>query len=387
VITFKEFLFESKELGVDAVRPLSAVEKKRAQAAAVVFTKAHELLELNKRSFTMEHVQEFRKVLEQYGKPFKFAQRMMADIDEMLGVHQKMVKSGEHLKTHMPAIKHHSGNLKAAFLSGDKEAMRKHKAELDKRLDDVDHNIDVAGNVQRRLERTFSESPSIFGTTRLLKNIGDTEYRHVKALNFDDQLYTTNDFPHGKTDEFDYVLHFLLQLNSSPKPRRVTDAGEFRISNKVRYANDGKFERLMKLTDQYLHSNDKELIPEIKALIDSVPEIKRANDKAKLKIKTVYRGIAIGENQSSSSVAIERQERKQRYVATSDSRHAAKNFALQKGHLESDENRRSELGVIITYSVTPAAILFDTRVVDTAYNESEILIDATKATIENIEEI
>lgn len=386
MITFKQFL-ESKELSVDAVRPLSPVEKKLAHAAAEIFIKAHELLQAGKGSFNLQHVKEFRAVLGQYGKSFKFAQRMMDDIDGALASHDKMLKSNEHLKQHMPDIKRHSNNLKAAFLSGDKKAMRQHRDELEKRMADVDHHVDAAGNVQRILSRTFSESPSIFGTTRLLKHIGDAEYRQVKALDFSKQLFTTNDFPHGKSDVFDFVLHFLLQLNDSPKPRRVTDAGDFRTGNKVRYANDGKFEKLMKLTERYLHSNEKELIPEIKALIDSIPEIKRANDKAKLKIKTVYRGIGLSADDSTSQVAIERHERKQRYVATSDSQYAARNFALQKGHMESDENRRSEVGVIITYSVTPEAILFDTRVVDTAYNESEILIDATKATIENIEEI
>jgi hypothetical protein len=387
MISFKQFLLESKELSVDVVRPLAPIEKKRAQAVAIIFIKAHELLGLNKQSFTLEHVEEFRKVLKQYGKSFKFAQQMLADIDRMIASHQKMVKSKELLKMHMPAIKKHSQSLKTAFLSGDKNAMRRHKAELDSRVDDLDYGVNVPRNVHRQLTQTFSESPSIFSTNRLLKRIGNTEYQYVKALNFHEQLFTANDFPYGKDDSFDHILHFLLQLNNSPKPRRITDTSEFRTNNKVRYANNEQFERLMQLTDRYLRLNDKELIPEIKELIDAIPEIKRANDKAKNKIKIVYRGIGIGENQLSSKTAIERREHKQRYVATSDSYHVAQNFALQKGHMESDENRRSELGVIITYSVNPDAILFDTRVIDTAYNESEILIDVTKATIKNIEEI
>jgi hypothetical protein len=387
MITFKEFLFESKEIAVDDVRPLSPVEEKRAADAAVIFMKAHELLELNKRSFTLEHITEFRDVLLKHGKAFKFSQEILERLDDTLAVHQKMVASAEKLKQHRPAISHHTASLKDAFMSGDRAAMRKHKAELDAKLADIDHNIDAPATGRRTIERVFSESPSIFGSNRLLRYIGADQYKHVKALDFSQTLYTTNDFPHGKTDDFDYVLHFLLQLSYSPKPRRVTDASDFRTGSKVRYANDGKFDKLMKLTDQYLHNNDKTLIPEIKALIDSIPEIKRANDKAKLKIKKVYRGIGLGENMSSSHAAIEREERRQRYVATSDSRYAAKNFALQKGHLESEDSRRSEVGVIITYLVTPAAILFDTRVIDTAYNESEILIDATKASIEDIEEI
>lgn len=386
MITFKQFL-ESKELAVHNARPLSPVERKRAEAAAEIFTRGHELLQVSKQDFALSHVKEFRDVLLKYGKPFKFAQQMLAEIDKALDSHTKMLQSKDKLKAHMPAISQHSADLKAAFMSGNKSAMRKHREELEKRIEDIDHHVDAPATARRTIERRFSESPSIFGTTRLLKHIGEREYTKVKAIDFSQPLFTVNDFPHGRTDEFDYVLHFLLQLGPEAKPRRVTDAGDFRVSNKVRYANNGKFDKLMKLTDQYLHSNDKALIPEIKALIDSIPEIKRANDKAKLKIKTVYRGIAIGENQSSSHAAISREERRLRYVATSDSKHTAKNFALQRGHLEGDAVRHSELGAIITYSVTPDAILFDTRVIDTAYNESEILIDATRATIENIEEI
>lgn len=386
MITFKQFL-ESKELGVDNVRPLSPVEEKRAQDAAKIFMAAHELLQGPKRSFSLEHVQEFKQVLEQHGKAFKFAGKLLAYIEEQLSTHEKMLKSGDKLKQHMPAISHHAKNLKAAFLSGDRNLMRAHKTALDTKFHDIDHHVDAPAAVRRSIESKFSESPGIFSSNRLLKHIGETEYNYVKALDFSKVLYTTNDFPHGKTDDVDYVLHFLLQLNHSPKPRRITNASDFRTSNKVRYANNGKFEKLMKLTDNYLHSNDVSLIPEIRSLIDSIPEIKRANDKAKLKIKKVYRGLGLSSDQSTSRVSIEREEHRRKYVATSDSRYAAKNFALQKGHLEDEDSRRSEVGIIITYAVTPAAILFDTRVVDTAYNESEILIDATKADIENIEVI
>jgi adenylosuccinate synthase len=123
--------------------------------------------------------------------------------------------------------------------------------------------------------------------------------------------------------------------------------------------------------------------------VNDIPSIKSANDSAKKKIKTVYRGIGIGEDDEGdpSRDQIIAQDRESKYVATSDSRHAAKNFALQKGHLEDSEERRSALGYIIEYRVTPDAILFDTKVIDTVYNESEILIDATKAEVVEIKEV
>lgn len=265
--------------------------------------------------------------------------------------------------------------------------MRKHAAELKSRHDDIDAHVDVPGQARRTIENTFMSMPSFFGTTRLLQHIGPRELDKVKSLDFSKPLYTAIDFPSRKTDSLDYGLYFLLQLTDSPKPRRMTDASGLRTHTKVRYAEDKAYQRLLKLIDAYLHSNNKKLIPEIISLINANPTLKAANDKAKKKIKVVYRGLGFAEGDDTSNEEIEQREHDQEYVATSLSRRAALNFALQIGHLESAESRRSNSGVIITYKVTPEAILLDTDILETVYNEREILIDARLATIESIDDV
>jgi hypothetical protein len=370
VITFKLFL-ESKELAVHDVRPLGALE----------------LLDHGSRGFELHHIGEMRSVLIKYGKGFIFAKRMLQHLDELLASHDKMLSAGDRLQDKHADLKNGANDLKAAFLSGDRGAMRKHKKALDAHIDDLDHHVNAPGSAHRAIENEFTESPSVFGSTRLMQRIGSDELTKVKALDFSKTLFTNIDFPHGASDSIDHALYFLLQLSESPKTRRVTDASDLRQHSKIKYATDKGFNELMRLMEQYLHSNDKTLIPRIVELINANPALKAANEKAKLKVKTVYRGLGFSEDDNVSQKKVMAGEKKRKYVATSISRHAAKNFALQKGHLEDEDSRRSEVGVMLTYSVTPAAIVFDTRVLDVAYGESEILIDATKAKLTNFEEL
>lgn len=386
MITFKLFL-ESKELAVHDVRPLAALELKRAQDMAAIFLKAHELLAHGPRGFELHHIGELRTTLLKHGKGFIFAKKMLQRLDELLVSHEKMITAGDRLQAKHAELHAGAEDLHAAFLSGDRAAMRKHKKALDAHIDDIDHHVDAPASAHRAIENEFTESPSIFGSTRLMTRIGSDELAKVKALDFTKTLFTNIDFPHGASDRIDHALYFLLQLSESPKPRRVTDASELRQHSKIKYASDKGFNELMRLMEQYLHSNDKTLIPRIVELINANPALKAANDKAKLKVKTVYRGLGFGEDDNISQKKVMAGEKKRKYVATSISRHAAKNFALQKGHLEGEDSRRSEVGVMLTYEVTPDAIVFDTRVLDVAYGESEILIDATKAKLTNFEEL
>lgn len=276
--------------------------------------------------------------------------------------------------------------MKKAFLSTDFKKGKVHRNELNAIITPADRHVDAPHQASSHVKRVFSHEPSFFGSTELLSYLGDSEYRKIAAIDVDQPLYTAVDFPFKKLEsDWHYIIYFLLNLSTSNVPKTIAGTSEFRTHIRVALTDNPSFEKLIKLTDQYLHSNTKSLIPEIADLINSIPSIKIANDKRKKTVKTVYRGLGFGEDENITDAQIIRKDKEFRFVATSENSYSAKNFALQKGHL--DKERNSSVGYIITYSVTPDAIMFDTKVIDTIFGESEIVIDATKATIIDIEQV
>lgn len=383
--TFKKFL-ESKELGVNIVRPLSDVELFKTKRAIELCLTASDFLKLKIHEIDMSKVSEFHAALVKAARYFQFAKVLKDEFDEVLDEHGRMAAAWGHLKNNANTLRDAASELKAALFSGKRTAAAEHRKTIDSVLHGIDHHVDAPTRSHGIVKRTFTETPSFFQTTRLLKDLSQDDYDKLRKLDLSKQLFTHLDFPNRSSDKFDYVMHFLLQLTDSPKPRRETSSYNLRTDIRVKYAENAKFKELLAATDRYLYSNDVELIPTIVALIKHFPEIQRANEQMKRATKQVYRGLYFSDDYPSDEEIIEH-EHERKYVATSNSRSVAKNFALQKGHLEDESMRRSQHGVIIHYDVSPEAILFDTRVIDTAYVESEILIDATKARVAKIEEI
>lgn len=383
--SFKQF-FESKELRNLDFHPISGLEEKIARRVQKLAIAIHDFLAIKETDIKPEDVTSLRDVFVAYGRGFAFAKVAVKYLNSYLESHDKAGNAVAKLKDKHEELGGHSKNLKAAFLSGDRGAMRSSRDGIKAILDQIDHNIDLKKEARQLVKSSFMAEPSFFGSSRLLSTIGSKEYEAIRAIDFSKQQYSSLDFPHAKSDDFDFVLFYMISLSDSPKPKRLMNAHSLRIHAKVEMANDPRYQELLKLLDVYLHNNDTSLIPKIHGLIESIPAVKSANDAAKKKIKVVYRGLGFGERMPSYEAIIAK-EKENKYVATSDSHFAAKNFALQKGHLESADERRSEYGIIIEYAVKPDAILFDTKVIETVYNESEILIDARKAEVKNIEEI
>jgi hypothetical protein len=389
MITFKTFLAESTEVSTMTMRPLSKVEAHMAERFQELCIAIHDALK-TKHNITIEQANTLLEALKRFPEFSSLLSYPIHHIEQVLAAHGKMLSAAQNLKLSAPNIKAHAADLEAAFLSGDLDKADTYASHLKSALADLDHHVNAPERISSLLSNIFTNKPSIFATVGLLTYLGDDEYDAVRKLNFDEQLYTSVDFPLRKLksnsiSDMHYLMYFMLQLKNDAKPVRIKDDSDFRQHVRVKHANDGKLEELLELTDRYLHGNDKSLIPRIVKLINSTPAIKQANDRAKRKIKTVYRGLGV-DSEVDKKTAVKR-DRKTRYVATSPSRFAARNFALQKGHLEHDDMRRSEVGYIIEYAVTPEAILFDTRVIDTTFNESEILIDAAKATVVKVHKL
>lgn len=377
--TFIQFM-ESKELGVLRPRPLSPVEVSKSKAAVKAIRIIYSFLKKHraKDEYTVQDVQDLHDDLVALGNKVKFIKDVELEIRNVLTAYEKSTKSGDVIMSNRGALKQHIGNLRSSFMSNNKASMKLHSAKISDFLQKIDHHVDVPGSVHRVVSNHYTAQASIFGSMRLLDTISTDDLAEVAKINFDDTLYTTIDYPHGKEDTFDYVLFFLQHLKTSPKPVRINDTEHFRLHTQVENSSSAKFDELKAVVDKYLHSNDKALIATILKLINGIPSIKKANDTQKRKVKIVYRGLGFS-GEVPSIEQILKTEKAHKYVATSTSRHTAKNFALQKGHLETEDSRRSEVGIILVYEVTPDSILFDTKVVDTVYGESEILIDATKA--------
>lgn len=382
--TFKQFIKEHDDttLAVD-VRAVTPHELELIKDSKRLSEIIHAALQIKK--LNIDEIKKLHDDLTQFNE-FKFLNKTIKELDTLLNDHGKMMSAPEHIKQNMDQIKHHTNELKKAFLSTDFKKGKVHRNELNAIITPADRHVDAPGQARQHIKNAFTHETSIFGSTLLLHTLGDDEYETIAAIDTNKPLYTAVDFPLKRLEtDWHYIVYFLINLTKEDQPKAIDSASDFRTHIKVSLADNPKFERLLKITDHYLHSNDKTLIPEMTELINAIPIIKAANDKRKKSIKIVYRGLGFGEDEYVTHQQIEKEEKRARFVATSDSSHAARNFALQKGHLDSE--RRSGIGYVIKYAVTPTAILFDTKIIDTVFNESEIVIDTTKAKIIDIDQV
>lgn len=388
MITFKQFLKENgdEDNHVAEVRPVTKAERHFVKETVALAKLIHEMVK-KRKALTIADVEDFADKLQVFSH-FGFIEKIIFDIKKILKSHGAMLSSKDHLAKNIDKIKHHSAQLKSAFLDKKFDHADHHSKELKNLIDPADQHVNAPRETASIINRHFHNEPSFFGSAQLLSSLTSEDYQELEMIDVDGPLFTAIDFPFRKLeDDWHYVVYFLSKLKTDSKPIVFTSLPDFRTFTKVAHAGDENFKKLHTLVDTYLHNNDHRLIPQIVELIDLVPTIKAANEKRKNQIRIVYRGLGFGEDEYPTIASIKKEERKRQYVATSESKHAAKNFALQKGHLESDDSRRSGVGYILKYEVSPDAILFDTKIIETVFNESEILIDATKAKLIDTDQV
>lgn len=384
---FKQFLQEDRASVFAEVRPITAEELRLVKEAKGLTSIIHFAIKQGSK-ITVPEVAHVRREMAKFIDEFKFLKRTTSEIDAWLAAHEKMTAARANLKTNKDEIHSHFHAMKNAILSGKKDELEKYGKKLKKLIDPIDAHVDVQKKAAHHFDQRYKNSITIFGTTRLLDTLTEADYEKIAAIDTSKPLYTGIDFPFKKLkDDWDYIVYFLTHLTSENEPLQFgADSHEFRTFLRVKFEGNDKFKKLRELMDAYLHSNDKSLVTEILELINAIPAIKEANDKRRNEIHKVYRGVGFGQDAPSEDEVIE-EDRREKFVATSSSLYAARNFAMQKGHLEHDDMRRSEVGMIIEYAVDADAVLFDTEVVETKYHESEILIDATKAKVIKIRHV
>ena len=228
----------------------------------------------------------------------------------------------------------------------------------------------------------YKQNPLFFGSVGLLHKFEKDDQLEILRTDLHKPLWTYLSIPESQSHDYEFLVWWIMKLQTSNQPVEISKKD---FVNYAEYAHDGKiFSEFKKLLTNYLEDNKKDLIPKIISMLNQLPDIKQMNDERKNTITTVYRGIA---TDGMSNKEIVDKENENRYVATSVYKRVAKRFALQIGHLESEESRRSEEGAILTYSVDADSILFDTSILGSVYGEEEVIIDTSKAELIDIEPV
>jgi hypothetical protein len=257
----------------------------------------------------------------------------------------------------------------------------------------VNRKIDALKNASRSPEKEVKEyknpfrkaDPIIFQSAGLLRSFEFDEMEKMINKDYSKFKYSYLNFPATKLKDYEYLVYWIQHLQDSKKKVDLS----YDLYNKwteFLFLDNESFGELKKIVDDYLHGGNKKLIPDILAKLKEFPELYKTNEKLKKSHSIVYRGVGGygGEdekNEPSKKQVIDA-DKKARYVATSVSKYTAEKFAKMIGHLES--GRRSDWGYVLAYKVNPSAIVLDTQIFGSIYGEDEILIDVTKAQLEDV---
>jgi hypothetical protein len=228
------------------------------------------------------------------------------------------------------------------------------------------------------------EPEYIFLTNNLLKSgFNKKDLTSLISKNLETYKYSYLKFPKNKEKDIQYLIYFIQELTRINDSVSISNK-TYQIYSDFLFRESKDWSKLKKTVEDYLLNNNKKLIPSIIEELNKFPELNKINNKLIKKTKEVYRGV--GGNGLKEKDVI-KQEKKNKYVATSLSKYAAKNFAYGIGHLEKQDQRRNKDSYIITYQTNPNNIILDTRIFGSVFGENEVLINTSKAKIKNIERI
>lgn len=218
----------------------------------------------------------------------------------------------------------------------------------------------------------YIQDPLFFQTNDFLRRFEENEMDNVIAID-PNAVFTYMDMP--MDENFQYLAYWAMELSKKNEPAQLNQH-QYNKWIRLQYKDDPDFNELLKLVDRYLSSNIKDNVVKILQKLKKFPILVKTHEKLRRNIDRVYRGVP----ETDVKYVLNR-EREKKFVATSTSRHAAENFALSKGHLE--QKGRTD-GVVIIYDVTPNDIIFDTRLFGSIFGESEVLINASTAKVNDV---
>lgn len=216
---------------------------------------------------------------------------------------------------------------------------------------------------------------SLSGTRKdsYLQTFDDKDKEELYNLDLSGNTIYYNTFSIDASDSWEKIAYFGHTLVTTPYTKLIDNTEDFILNM---YATSGTYKRMYKLVKDYQASNDKRYIEELKKLTTQIPELIQELQEKYPVGYLLYRGI--------DGTYYENEE--QRYVSTSNSKLTAKNFAMRKGHL--DSQRKNEYGQLITYKITePNAVVIDTKYFGVMYSEDDVVLDTQKSKIVDIVEV
>jgi hypothetical protein len=377
-------LTESDDFKVVKVKEVTSAQKKALVKMQGMFKLIYEFFSEKQKSKAGYFL--FKQKMAPYLK-LPFAKPMKAVFDRM----------DKELETINTARKGMDKNLKAFNDKVDKFIDLAKKKDIDnfikmaKVMAPLNKSISTARTSTERtvqeIRNPFTkESNWMFQSTGLLKNFDISDMKIIAEKDLGKFKYSYLNFPSKHMNDFEYLVIFSQKLRDSKEDVGIAEY-EFKEWAEFLYQAKGDWKELRDMVDKYLHNNDKKLIPKILKLLATFDELTKANEKQKKKLKVVYRGVG-GEGEYSTKKDVDfilKQEKKNKFVATSKFQDSAKNFAQRKGHLMGGRN--NAWGLLLTYKVNPNAIILDTEIFGSIFGESEVLIDASKAKLADYEEV
>lgn len=371
-------LHESKEISVVTPLPISNYLIQYLKA----FQEFLSYLNLSDISFDTASILR-DKVLK--FKKYNFAKQMLEDIDQYINETKSAKESTIDFDTQL------FEKVKKGFMSGnyksvmsDVEKLRNHNALITKVTENKAKNykafvktISYANHFFNGGQRSGLFDSYDSSTIREIIDIDVTKYSYSYLF---PQVTSSGLKVPDRTSEIHYLSYIILHLKPTSKPIRLA-AEEYEIYQRIM---NPKFETIRELVNKYAFNNDKSVVSTIESLMDN--DLRRAM-LATSRTNRVYRGLNVDEDENISEKAIEAADKKTKYVSTTKLKHVAERFAKGLGHLMDQNTETSGQHIVLTYSITPDAIVIDTSIFGQAYNENDILIDATKAKLIDVERI
>lgn len=332
---------------------------------------------------TVQNFKELKRSLSRYHN-YPFIQTVMKQIDMLSLELIDRIQAKREVRTDkddfaqliLKAKEHWMAGDVKAVLAADKIIHAKTQAQL--RANKSDKEV-----FQYRWNPMYIENPLIFQSSNFLETFEKAEMEEVINKDLDEYKYSYLRLPPSKHSDFQFVAYFILELKKDQEPV-VLKNRDLRKYFDMAYSSDD-YKKLVTDVKEYLSYNNKEKIPLILQQLKKFPEIEKANQAALAKVSSVFRGIPLdGEDEDGPGISVEQaiqRDAQQPYLATAKSFYAAKNFALQKGHLESDDARRSDNGVVLEYALGEGAGILDTMIFGGIFGEGEIVIDPSKAQV------
>jgi hypothetical protein len=375
---FDQYIKESTEFKQKFLRKLNAYEK-------YMISKFIDFLSIVKKyttkdaKKTTENFFKFKSELEPYLK-YDFSKKIKRYLKSGEEAIEYQNKNQDNVKKDLPKFMQEHDEIVELIKNGQIDAA----IEMNKdRFGFVEAYKEVAkGNdhyAEENMRNPYLKQSSIFsaGQNHLVNNFSEEDIDNMSE-NKDKYLnsWTYITLPKTQLDDYHYLVYFIQKLSDEHAIKRISGRDDVKNYIDYHYADNSQFQELKKIVDDYLHNNKKELIPQIMNLIEQLPLIKQANEKAKRTIGTLYRGVGWHDDEDStipSKEEIWQQEKASKYVATSRSEHAARNFEYMKGHLDRDRN--SDVGAMIIYQPEPKDIMLDTEIFGSIFGETEVILN------------